>query len=373
MKTPTTAVLRSNPKDAALVRLINSLSRIARVDCFLWDRQGDFQPATSNDQVRYVKCNIRAGFYDLATLLKLVLFQGWLFLKLLTAECDVIHAIDLDTGLPGWLAARLRRKKFVYHCLDPYYAILPQSWPRFLADWARRLENRLISAADLFIITDLLRLPQHEGANPRQVVEVANVPTLPQFSPRSSLAEPFTVGYLGSLIEGRNLTTVIEACGELAGEGVRLVIGSFGPLEQLIAERTAQWPNVVFRKWIPSYEKMLEEESTFDLFFHITDPNSESQKWVSPNKLFESMAFGKPIIVADGTLAARRVAAFGNGVAVPYGRKNELQTAILRLKNEPGLARGMGRKGRNEFQRNWQPEMIETRLLEAYAKMTTRR
>lgn len=366
MKIPSIAVLRSNPKDAALARLVQSLSRIGRVDCFLWDRQGDFQPAATDDRIRYHKCGLRAGFYDLKTLLKLILFQGWLFFRLLFARIDVIHAIDLDTGLPGWLAARLRGKKFVYQCLDPYYAILPAHWPEFLASWARWLENLLVSAADLFVITDLLRMPQHEGASPRRVVEVANVPTLPQLSPPPASPEVFTIGYLGSLIEGRNLATVIEVCGGLADEGIRLVIGSFGPLERQIAEQASHWDNVSFRKWIPSYQAMLEEEATFDIFFHITDPANESQRWVSPNKLFEAMAFGKPIIVGKQTLAAQRVAAFGNGLAVTYGDAKELREAILTLRRDPGLLLEMGQRGRIEFEGNWRPAQMRERLLAAY-------
>ena len=362
----TIAVLRSNPKDAALSRLVKSLSKEGRVTCFVWDRQGDFQPMETNDRVRYIKCAIRAGFYDLATLFKMVGFQGWLFFKLMITDCDIIHAIDLDTGLPGRVAALLKRKKFVYHCLDPYYAALPKNWPRLLGSFARWLENWIISTADLFIITDLLRMEQHQGAKPKRVVEVANVPLIPQITPAPSPPDVFTVGYLGSLIEGRNLITAIEACGEMEKQGVRLIIGSFGPLESEVKVIAGKWANVSFRKWMPSYEKMLEEESHFDLFFHITDPANESQKWVSPNKLFESMAFGKPIIVGRDTLAARRVEVFGNGVAVTYGSKKELQEAILQVKGNPDLARKMGEKGRAEFQLNWLPEIMERRLLDAY-------
>jgi len=349
-----------------LGRLVKSLTRIARVDCYLWDRQGDFQPAFSSERIRYHKCGIRAGYYSLGTLFKLLFFQVWLFFRLLFTHCDVIHAIDLDTGLPGWLAAAMKRKKFVYHCLDPYYAILPGSWPGFLATLARMLENLMVNKSDLFIITDLLRMPQHAGSKPRRIVEVANVPTLPDLAPRQADPSRFTVGYLGSLIDGRNLETVIEACGELEPHGIHLTIGSFGPLENRIEASARNWSNVTFRKWIPSYEMMLEEEATFDLFFHITDPANESQKWVSPNKLFEAMAFGKPIIVGNDTLAARRVELFGNGVAVAYGNKQALQEALLQLKNDANLSRQMGEKGRVEFQRNWRPEIMEERLLDAY-------
>jgi glycosyltransferase involved in cell wall biosynthesis len=368
MKTKTIAVLRSNPKDAALTRLVKSLSQIGRVECFVWDRQGDFQPTVASDRVRYIKCGIRAGYYDLATLVKLLWFQLWLFGKLLVSPCDVIHAIDLDTGLPGLLAVLLKRKKFVYQCLDPYYAILPKNWPGFLARCARWLENLVISRADLFIITDMLRMPQHEGAKPGNIVEVANVPNISNITRPPSPSDFFTVGYLGSLIEGRDLLTVVDACGELESNGVRLVIGSFGPLETQIENYTEKWSNVIFMKWLP-YEKLLEEDSSFDLFFHITDPNNESQKWVSPNKLFEAMAFGKPIIVGKGTLAAKRIEAIGNGIAVSYGSKDELQEAILRFKNDPDLGRMMGEKGREEFERNWRPEIMERRLLEAYGHL----
>jgi glycosyltransferase involved in cell wall biosynthesis len=154
----------------------------------------------------------------------------------------------------------------------------------------------------------------------------------------------------------------------MAGQGVRLVIGGFGPLEKEVECQTQNRPNVTFRHWLP-YQEMLTEEAGFDLFLHMTDPANESQKWVSPNKLFEAMAFGKPIIVGTETLAAQRVAAFGNGVAVTYGDKQELQNAILKFKNNPELAREMGAKGQEEFQLNWRPEFMEKRLLDAYQQL----
>jgi len=249
---------------------------------------------------------------------------------------------------------------------------LPEGWPRFLARLARKLENWLISQADLFIITDLLRMPQHEGATPKDLLEIANVPDIPEpLPPVSPPGSQFTVGYLGSLIEGRNLQTLVEACGALAGKGVHLVIGSFGPLESQIETLCQKYDNVTFKHWLP-YEMMLLEEKAFDLFIHITDPASESQKWVSPNKLFEAMAFGKPILVGKHTLAAQRVEVFQNGIAVDYGSHTALTEAILHLKNNPNLAMDMGENGQREFQRAWRMDMMEKRLLEHYERLLNR-
>lgn len=362
------AVLRSNPKDAALGKVIRALSREYLIECFVWDRKGDYQPIVVNANVKYVKCGIRAGYYNLSTFLKLFVFEIWLLAELLLARVDCIHAIDLDTGLVGLCAAKLRGKKFVYQCLDPYYTVLPKAWPTFLAGVAKWLENFVISHADLFIITDVLRMPQHKGAKPKRVVEIANVPLLNPSPLRSSEHDGFIVGYIGSLAEGRGLPTIIEAAGELKDRGVELVIGGFGPLAETIEVNALKYANVTYIPWVP-YEKLLELESRFDLFAYLTDSNSETYRWVSPNKLFESMAFGRPIIVGEGTLAAERVQAFGNGVAVPYGSKEVLKKAILMFKENPKLAQEMGARGKDEFERNWRPEIMEKRLLEAYAEL----
>ncbi|MDA8106817.1 MAG: glycosyltransferase family 4 protein [Nitrospiraceae bacterium] len=362
------ALLRSNPKDAALGRVIDTLSRKYFVECYIWDRQRDYQAAVTNGNVCYIKCGIRAGFFDLSTFLKLFLFEIWLFAKLLFAGVDCIHAIDLDTGFTGLCVAKLRGKQFVYQCLDPYYASLPKNWPRFLARVAKWLENLVITHADFFVITDLLRIPQHEGARPKRVVEIANSPQmdLSRFPGRKE--KSFVVGYIGSLGEGRNLTTIIDAVGELNKEGVKLVIGGFGPLQELIREYTGRYDNVTYVPWVP-YEKVIEMESAFDLFVCVMDSNSESYRWVSPNKLFESMALGKPIIVGEGTLAARRVAAVGNGLAVPYGSREDLKTAILYIRNNQDIVREMGKKGKAEFELKWRAETMEERLLSAYAAL----
>jgi glycosyltransferase involved in cell wall biosynthesis len=273
--------------------------------------------------------------------------------------------MDLDTGVVGLSVARLRRKPFIYHCLDPYHAALPQGWPPFMADLARWMEDAVISSADLFVITDLKRLPQHEGARPRQVVELANVP-LPELAELTEAPhEGFIVGYIGSQVPGRNLETTIDAVAELQAEGVSLVMGGFGPLAEEMAARAQGQSNVRFLSWVPA-EELYPLERTFDLFVYVTDRENPAYRWVSPNKLFESMALGRPIIVGEGTLAAERVAAAGNGIAIPYGDKAALKGAILALKNDPTLARQMGERGRVEFEGNWRPEVMEARLLGAY-------
>lgn len=369
----TIAVLRANPKDVGFAKILEIISKEFRVDCYIWDRQGDYKPIIKNGNLSYKRCQIHAGFYSITTFFKMLLFEIWLFFKLIFAKLDYIHAIDMDTGLVGLCVAKLRKKHFVYHCLDPYYAILPDHWPKIFGEIARKIENLVISHSDVFIITDMLRMPQHKGANPRRVVEIANVPMmdLQEVNNKHSTNE-FTVGYIGSLVEGRNLITIIDVLGELENEGVRLIIGGYGPLKKEIEARASKYRNVAYIgsvPYLPMNSEVLKIESFFELFVYITDPDNEGQKWVSPNKLFESMALGKPIIVGEGTLVAERVSEIGNGIAIKYGSKEEFKKAILDLKANPQLIKEMGERGRKEFMQNWNLEIMEKRLLEAYIKL----
>lgn len=359
-------LLRSNPKDAAFERIAHALGDHYDVECLIWDRQGDFSPATAHPRVMYHAFRLRAGYHSLKTLCKVLAFQAWLFPRLVTGRYDCIHAIDLDTGLVGLIVSAVRGKPLVYHCLDPYAAALPRSWPSLFGRTAAKAENCVISHADLFIITDMLRMAQHDGARPRSVVEIANVPPIGAQGPAGRDQAPFTVGYIGSLIDGRNLETIVEAVGFLADRGVRLVMGGFGPLEHALRVSCGRHANVEFTGWLP-YRKVLEIERGFDVLLYITDKNNPGQRWVSPNKLFESMALGKPIITGEGTLAAERVASIGNGVVVPYGDKEELQNAILYLQENPEARKGMGERGMQEFEKNWSSDVMKKRLLDAYS------
>lgn len=364
----TVALLRGYPKDATYLRSVRSLAGEYRVTCFLWDRQGDFRPPIFHPNVTYRLCKTRAGYHNLVTFLKIPLFNIWLLWQLLFARVDLIHAIDLDTGVAGLIAARLKRRKFVYQCIDPYHAALPKNWPYFLAWFALKIENFIISSSDLFIITDMLRMPQHKGAQPKQVIEFANV--MPLQLPQAS-GKPngnFVVGYIGSLNEGRNIFTLIEAVSELKEEGVTLVVGGFGKLETQIQRQAELLENVSFIPWVP-YEQLLELESGFDVLAIVYDKDDAAHRWASPNKFFEGMALGKPVIVGQGTLAEQRMVAVGNGLSVPYGNKKELIKAILRLKQHPEEAREMGERGKNLFLCEYNLDVMSDRLLKAYAEL----
>ncbi|KRE62287.1 glycosyltransferase [Nostocoides sp. Soil756] len=361
---PDVVVLRTNPRDSSLPRLLTVLTSAIKVQALVWDRTGDYECPVKSDSLQ-VQPNVTPGRYHHAsTLLSVLRLQPWFLSATLRARPRAVHAMDLDTGVVGLLAARLLRVPFVYQCLDPYAGALPVGWPRTLGRFVNVVENMVISKADLFVITDLLRMPQHAGATPRSLVELANVPmSVPEPQPFSESG--LVVGYIGSLVPHRSLETIIDTVGSLAAEGVSLVLGGFGPLEEALQARAERYPNVSFLGWVDDRD-LMATLGGFDVFVQIEDPDHPAYRWVSPNKVFESMALGRPIVVAMGTLAADRIAESGHGVTVSYGVADDLRTALLHLLHEPAQRASLGEAGRRAFTEQWSPDIVSERVLGAY-------
>jgi glycosyltransferase involved in cell wall biosynthesis len=357
-------VLRTNPKDSSLARLLGVLTQEYDTLALIWDRTADYRcPVTSSRLV--VRPSTRRGeYYRLSTVLTVASLQPWFLVKTLRARPRAVHAMDLDTGLVGLLAARLLRVPFVYQCLDPYAGSLPVGWPTVIGRVVNRIENAVISRSDLFVITDRKRLVQHGDARPRRVTELPNIP-MRRLSPQPWATGDLTVGYVGSLVPHRSLDTIIDTVGELADQGVRLVMGGFGPLEPELRSRAASCVNVNFLGWVPD-DEVMATMGAFDVFVQIEDPGHPAYRWVSPNKLFESMALGRPIIVATGTLAAARIEESGHGITVAYGDSHDLRRALLDLRDDVVDRRALGAAGRRCFVEQWAPARITRRVLDAY-------
>jgi glycosyltransferase involved in cell wall biosynthesis len=176
------------------------------------------------------------------------------------------------------------------------------------------------------------------------------------------------VGYVGSLVPHRSLDVIVDTIGQMSDGGVRLVLGGFGPLENELRSRAQRYPNVTFLGWVDDAD-LMSTMGGFDVFVQIEDPNHPAYRWVSPNKVFESMALGRPIVVAQGTLTAERVAQSGHGLTVRYGDAQELRAALLSLRDEPVQRVVLGAAGRHEFEARWRPEAVTDRVLSAYDRL----
>src|SRR6476661_7415221 len=182
------------------------------------------------------------------------------------------------------------------------------------------------------------------GGLPRKQVEVALVGAEERiFGPGWAPAEPFTVLFVGKLIPLHGLETVLAAARTLPELPFRLV-GS-GQLESLVHERPA---NVEWVPWV-EYERLADELHRAGCALGIFG-TSEKAKRVIPNKAFQALACGTPLVTADTPGARELLVHDESALLVPAGEPEALAAALRMLRANPELAQRLGRGGRAAYE-----------------------
>jgi glycosyltransferase involved in cell wall biosynthesis len=148
----------------------------------------------------------------------------------------------------------------------------------------------------------------------------------------------FRVLFVGKLIPLHGLETILEAAALLPEVPFR-VIGS-GQLDALLDDRPE---NVEWVRWI-DYERLPDEIQSASCALGIFGTSDKAGR-VIPNKAFQAIACGTPLITAD-TPAARELLVDGeSALLVPAGDAAALAAAIRRLASSPELAQRIGAGG----------------------------
>ncbi|MGZ4379813.1 MAG: glycosyltransferase [Gaiellaceae bacterium] len=136
--------------------------------------------------------------------------------------------------------------------------------------------------------------------------------------------------FVGKLIPLHGLETILAAA-RLAPELPIRVVGS-GQLEPLLADRPA---NVEWVRWV-DYDRLPAELHAAAAALGIFGTSAKAAR-VIPNKAFQALACGTPLVTAD-TPAARELLADGeSALLVPAGDPTALAAALRRLAAEPEL------------------------------------
>lgn len=217
---------------------------------------------------------------------------------------DVIHANDLDT-LPGsTLIARRCRIPLVYdsHELFVEQAPLAKKWKERLA-W-KMMETVLIRRVDHVItvcdsIADELR---QRYDLPRPIV-IRNVPLFQPSWRTTRIHETLNlppeqkiVLYQGGLLRGLGLERLVEI-GLYLKSTLLVLIGS-GPLEddlkKIVYEKNLS-ARVKFIPWVP-FRDLAEYTAAADLGLVVFTGHGLNTRYALPNKLFEYLMAGLPVI-----------------------------------------------------------------------------
>lgn len=280
-------------------------------------------------------------------------------------------------GLTAWALARIKRVPFLFEVRD--------LWPAFavavgvlrnplLIRLSERLESFLYHRANLVVVNSpgFIKYVQSRGAS--RVELVPNGTDTNMFNPNvdgaafrqsHELNGKFVVLYAGAHGLSNDLGTVLEAAKELLlRKDITLVLlgdGKDKPALQAQATREGL-DNILFLPPIPKVE-MPTALAAADVCIAILKP-VEMYKTTYPNKVFDYMASGKPVVLAIDGVIREVIENAGGGIPVHPGDPHALSLAILHLADDPELAHSMGRQARIYVETHFDRIILASKLME---------
>lgn len=276
-------------------------------------------------------------------------------------------------ALAARLLARRHRARFVYEVRD--------LWPQTLIELGKTSRWNPVILAFAWIERHCARradavvtlLPGSEpylatrGARPDRIVHVPNGVDLAQAGPVRPPAERGTCTFLyaGAIGVANGLDEVLAAAEILAGSApaVRIVIMGDGPELPRLRTDAAQrgLANLEFHAPVPK-ASVHEALAAADAFLMVLRDSPVFRYGISPNKLFDYLAAGRPVVFAVNT-PVDIVTAAGAGVRANPASAADLARAMREIAAlTPQERAAMGRRGRDWVEAHHDVEQLAERF-----------
>jgi glycosyltransferase involved in cell wall biosynthesis len=284
-------------------------------------------------------------------------------------------------GVTAWTLARLKGAKFLFEVRD--------LWPKFAiavgvltnpvliraTEW---LERFLYRHADQVVVNSpgFREHVQVRGAKRVELIPNGSDPSM--FDPADEgasfrtcylLTDKFVVLYAGAHGMSNDLGVVLEAAKMLEDTDIQIVLLGDGKEKPNLQSQADEMglTNLTFAPSMPKSE-MPGALAGADACIAILKP-LEEYKTTYPNKVFDYMAAGRPVVLAIDGVIREVVEAAGCGIFAEPGNPSALAGAIRELAADKAKARAMGLKGRAYLEEHFSRAAIGEKLLKLLDEM----
>ena len=356
--------------DPRVKKIISSLCKKYSIFALGWNRDGVSQEKINNYIVKLELFKLKTSVWKpslMRIFTRLFLFFPpfwmWILIKLFIYRPKVVHACDLDSILPCYIYKIFFRKKLVFEVFDRYaMAFIPPRFKR-LYSLINFIEEFFIKHSDALIIAGGEKVLRTIQKKPKYFTVIMNCPQ--DYFTDSEKSNPeekdhnFKLVYTGGIRSDRALESVAEAIRGLSG--IYFVIA--GPImDKDILHNMEQLQNVKYQGLLPPI-KALSLEASSDVLIALYSPQILWNNITLPNKLFEAMMCGIPIIT---NVAHEIVNETGCGIIVEYDNVKQIKDTILKLRDDPNLRKRVGENGRKAFLEKYNWDIMEQRLYKIY-------
>ena len=304
----------------------------------------------------------------------------WRILRIALRErADIYHFHDPELLLAAWLVKLLTGRPIIYDVHENYpQDILTKEWipgplRRLISALFRVFENTAVRGMDGVVVVNTHLEERFEGR--ARVVRVANYSRLDNHvkgKPGTSRGEPAARPYFvygGRVADDRGLHECLRALESLGEVGAEILcagrIGHVanGELKALLEHSQTARP-FKYLGLLP-YEAIppLFEGGLAGLLCFLPTPNNVLG---TPNKLFEYMSAGIPVIASDFPFIREVVLEADCGLLVRPDDVEQIAAAMARLLHGPQEAARMGQNGLRAAREKYTWQAEENKLLSLY-------
>ena len=323
--------------------------------------------------------NIKSIYRDRSRLARMTRTVWRAYREAVKQDADVYHFHDPEL-IPVGLLLRARGKLVIYDLHEDLpkdilsKSYLP-SWARSSIAWimekiestACRRFSALVavtpSIADRFRTVNQKTIVVHNYPSPKELIW-GRAPKLWE-SRRQSVA------YIGGMMTIRGIREMVEAM-RLLPESLRATLELAGPHPE-------GEPTVEELSTHPGWERVLhhgfvDQPSTFEILHHVRGGlvlfhPVENHIQAMPQKIFEYMGAGLPVIASDFPLWRHILGDSGCGILVDPQDPRAIARAIEYILTNPHEAEEMGRRGRAAVLEHYNWDVQAQRLVNLYSEL----
>lgn len=300
-----------------------------------WDRLGNAKHLSNT-----YYCPARSMYNQggMAAIIDRLKWMWFILRTLFSIHGDLhIHACDLDAAFPAAVYKMFsRRKTFLLFDVFDWMSDTLVNQGRIVS-WAfAGMEWLSVRKADHIIICEPERVAQIPYDIDGRYSVLQNIPS---FSTRDFLVEKpqyhfpndlLTLAYVGSFTYNRCLAELIE--GAVSG-CFNLNIAGYGDQQILdLLEQHRQSPYIHYYGKV-AYQDGLCIQYNSDIIYAMYSKVTPNHFYAAPNKYYEAMFVGKPIITTRGIIVAGKVEKEGFGYSIDESLES-LKELVASLKHE---------------------------------------
>jgi glycosyltransferase involved in cell wall biosynthesis len=353
--------------------MCNSLVRLGhKVINVGWDRTPDKSKDLQFLKEVKLRLLLRAGVIGENSLQGWGEYCGHVLRCLYEEKPDAVQAVDEEKAVLVLPFKRILYRRLVVDVYDSVIANRYRSrWLDFVARICRRLAN---SGADCIIET-APELQAMLGRFARKSVIIENAPydPGPELAAAVPVSGPIRLGLGGGLTRRRMGLETLLAALDLMPPGSVIVEASGWLGDEYAKNVFVRHPAVKYR-WLSKATDFLSLAAGCDALLYLRSDADESlyAASVRPNRIFDALAVGRPIILNPQLTIARWVEQDNLGIVLPRFDAPSLASAIGSLKGRRAALPQQAAQMRRVFLDGHIWPVMEQRLGELYTRYETR-